>query len=231
MRALVPFYESIAEPLARMFGVLGRWGDETELDAVVDAILTIATKGPDESTGRIHHLRLYPAVLVLSAYGVALAIARRWRALYTVLSHASPDRQNGVKRIVDKLFLQTLDGYDDRIWQRLPDLERHFSPMSDHLYDVLDKWRSSFAPIVSDFAEQFDIWEILASTTYCENAEWGAPVGRNGWRRESRARILNQVVEGGDLHVVLCEAGFGGREGITRCIERYVEHVAKLPWW
>ena len=231
VRALVPFYESATEPLARMLGVLGRWGDETEVDTAIDAILTLATIGPDDAVGRIPHLRLYPAVLVLSAYAVALVVARRWRALYTVLSHQSPDRQNRAKRIVDKLFLSAVDGYDDRIWQSLPNLEKHFAPMSDHLYDVLDGWRDSFAPTVSDFAEHFDILEILASVTCCETEDRWPPAGRNGWRHESREHVLNQVVEGGELHVILSEAGFGGREGLATCVERYGGRVAKLPWW
>ena len=228
VRQLVQFYESTVEPLARMFGVLGRWGDETEVDVVVDAVLAIEGEGSDAYDDDTYHLGLYPAVLTVSAYAVALVIAKRWDALHTVLSYRSPDRP---KRIVDKLFLPTVDGYDDRIWRRLPNPANSNTPMSNHLYDVLNAWRESFAPIVSDFAGKFDVWEILASITYCESVEWRAPVGRNGWRRHSRMRILARVAEDGDLHVVLREAGFGGHEGLATCLERYREHVSKLAWW
>ena len=231
VRELVQFYESTAEPLARMFGVLGRWGDQTEVDTVVNTILTMTADASDEFSDNTDYLGLYPAVLVLSAYAVALVIARRWDALHAVLSYPSRERPNSVKRIVDKLFLQTVDGYDDRIWKSLPKLERSHTPMSDRLFEVLKRWRGSFAPTVFDFARQFDVWEILASITYCEMEDWGAPVGRNGWRRASRRSILAQIAEGGDLHVILREAGFGGREGLATCAERYSVLVDKLGWY
>ena len=231
VRALVPFYESTTEPLARMLGVLGRWGNETDVDTAMDAIVTLATRGPDESAGSIHHLRLYPAVLALSAYAVGLTIAKQWHALHTLLSRQLPNDPNGPERVVDEFAKWVLDGYRNELWKRLPGLEGHLTPMSDHLYEVLDKWRESFGPTVADFEEQFDVWEILASVTYCETDDSWAPLGRNGRRYVSRERVIHRVGQGGDLHVALRKAGFGGRPGLTTCVKRYVGIVSQVRRW
>jgi len=40
-RALVRRYEAATEPLARMAGVLGRWGDNSEVSIVLDLVRAI----------------------------------------------------------------------------------------------------------------------------------------------------------------------------------------------
>ena len=56
---LVAFQESSAEPLARMLGVLGRWGDSTGHDSVVDALVTVWSRC-GETKPAVAYLRYYP---------------------------------------------------------------------------------------------------------------------------------------------------------------------------
>jgi SIR2-like domain len=80
LRARVRAYESATEPLARMIGVLGRWGDDSELPVVLDIIRSLYRHAEEVGGGLTVYLNLrsYPAVLVFTAYGLGLTRAERW---------------------------------------------------------------------------------------------------------------------------------------------------------
>ena len=241
VQLLCDFYQSATEPLARMFGVLGRWGSGTEHDVVANAVLALWSQA-GEAGSNLAHLRYYPAVLLLWSYGTGLTLAKRWPALHDLLSHPTASDHGNPKRVVDLLSQWFLDGNRNEIWKRLPDLKNHFAPASDHLFDVLDAWRSSFAAVLADFDGLHDIWEILVALAYLEarvgeqsdnNARlvW-TPVGRNGWRHQSRQRILERIA-GGNLRRELIAAGFGGgqEERLAATVNSYSDFVASLRWW
>lgn len=76
-RSRVQRYEAATEALARMAGVLGRWGDDSELPLVLDMIRTLHAHAEKVSGGLAVwlSLRSYPAVLIFTAYGLGLARA------------------------------------------------------------------------------------------------------------------------------------------------------------
>jgi hypothetical protein len=82
-RARVRSYESITEPLARMAGVLGRWGDDSELPMLVNVIRTLYRQSEKLAAGVVMYLniRSYPAVLIC---------LRAWIDPRRTLEHASP---------------------------------------------------------------------------------------------------------------------------------------------
>ena len=233
---LVAFQESSAEPLARMFGVLGRWGDSTGHDSVVDALVTVWSRcGKTEPA--VAYLRYYPAVLLLWAYGIGLAISKRWHDLHSLLSQTVDDGYGNPKRFVHMVSEWFLEGYRNNLWKCLPGLQDHHAPVSDHLYSVLNDWRDSFAAVLPNFEGMHDTWEILFALINYEPAAderersgW-APVGRNGWRHQTRARLLARISEG-DLCSDLVAAGLAGgsRDQLAANVERYAKFVAQLRW-
>jgi hypothetical protein len=84
-RARVERYEAASEELARMTGVLGRWGDNSELPVVLDLLRAIRVHADKVRGGLVIwlDLRSYPAVLIFSAYGLGLTRAERWADLHT----------------------------------------------------------------------------------------------------------------------------------------------------
>ena len=239
VKLLVDFHESSAEPLGRMFGVLGRWTDGTEHDVVVNAI--IAAWVELEKTGsRIPQWRQYPAVLLLWAYGTGLAMAERWRCLHALLSHLVPSEHDHPKRLVYIISRWFVDGHRNNIWEQLPGLKDRYTPDSDHLLDVLKGWRDSYAAIHADFEGVHDIWEVVFALTYCETADvertrnglpFWAPLGRIGWRHRSRERIL-QRIRNTDLRHKLIDAGFaeGNDDRLTATVDDYARFLSELPW-
>ena len=186
----------------------------------------------------VAHLRYYPAVLLLWAYGIGLTIAKRWHDLHGLLSHpvgsANYDRPQRLVYVVSGWFLE---GYRDTVWKNLSGLEDRYAPVSDHLYDVLDDWRDSFAAVLPNFEDLHDSWEILFSLVNYEphlgergRDQW-APVGRNGWRHEARALFLARVAKG-DLRSELAAAGLAGgsEDRLAANVKRYADFVAGLRW-
>ena len=242
IRVRTAFYESSVEPLGRMAGALGRWGDGHEMDGVVNAVLAVLRQADEVRQGvtSLLDLRAYPAVLLLTSYGLGLAHAGRWEALHSLLSHPMRRSDGETARVVDKLFLWAWDGADDSIWRQLPGLERHHTPLSDHLCTVTDGWRRSFAAVVADFDDLYDTWEILGSLAYCErvsmedlkadDGEFWAPVGRNGWRG-SLDRIVRRIATGDGLGA-LVSAGFGAgsRERLAASVKRYARFSRGIRW-
>ena len=241
VRHLVAFCDSVTEPLGRMFGVLGRWGDGAERDHVANTVLTLWTHS-DMPARRLVHLRRYPAVLLLWAYGTGLTLAKRWRTLYDLLSYPfDSDNHERRNRLVDMAGQWFLEGNRNDLWTRLPGLENHRTPAWEHLFSVMEAQRDSFAAVLADFEGLHDTWEVLFSMTYSEGrvseqTEKGGrppwiPVGRNGWRERPRQRILDRVADG-DLHRELLAAGFcaGREELLTAAVDSYSDFVARLGW-
>ena len=245
IRGRVEFHESAAEPLARIVGVLGRWGDGEEVDVAINAVLVLVAQADEERNGIVQlvGLRAYAAVLLLTAYGLGLTYGRRWDTLYRLLSHPVAGRFEGdPQRVVDRFFLWSWEGADDQVWRQLPGLDRHRTPLSDRMFEVMDGWRDSFAGVVADFDDLYDTWEILGALAFCDKlpqeqleSDGGRtwiPVGRNGWRYLSRRRILDRLLKGA-VFENLVAAGFGGgsAERLAKSAQRYERFAAELNWW
>lgn len=236
-KRLVAFQESSTEPLSRVLGVLGRWEGSIEHDSVVNVLLAVWARC-GETNPAVAHLRYYPAVLLLWAYGIGLTIAKRWRDLHGLLSHpVSDDSYNNPQRFVYAVSEWFLDGYRNKLWELLPGLKDRYAPVSDRLYGVLNDWRDSFAAVLPNFEDLHDTWEILFALTYYESdaderkRDAWAPVGRNGWRHEFRESFLARVAKG-NLCSELAVAGLAGgsADRLAANVERYTNFVAQLRW-
>jgi hypothetical protein len=142
-------YESATEPLGRMVGVLGRWGDDSELPLVLDIINSIYRHSERITGGTIPYLdvRSYPALLVFTAYGLGLTRSERWRTLHGLFSAMIPRKYKGPRRIVDELFLQKWSGVDEKAYWNRIDGKSHRTPLSDRLLGIFTEWSKSFAGI------------------------------------------------------------------------------------
>jgi hypothetical protein len=109
-------YESITEPLARMVGVLGRWGDDRELPLVLTVINSLYRHSEKISGGVVPYLniRSYPAVLVFTAYGLGLTRSERWPALHSLFAAAISRQHKEPREVVKELFLDTWSGPEQK---------------------------------------------------------------------------------------------------------------------
>ncbi|GKQ98730.1 SIR2 family protein [Aeromonas hydrophila] len=248
-RSQVQRYEALTEPLARMAGVLGRWGDGSELPLLLDIIRGLYHQAEKIGNGLTVWLglRSYPAVLVFMTYGVGLTRSQRWKTLHELLVAPWPREHRDSKRVVSTLFLGEWKGARNEVWNQLEGLDRRKTPLSDHLLEVMTNWRSSFAGVSAEFELVFEQFEFLAALTYLEedseasleqahaNTPHGLfarmPVGRVGWR-ESSANSLILELQSEATITALLDAGFArnSRRFLELSIESFKRYVGKMSW-
>lgn len=238
-RARVLQYESVAEPLARMAGVLGRWGDGTDFDVVLDVLRCQYHHASKIGSGLNHwlNLRSYPAVLIFAAYGIGLTKAERWDMLLKLFLSTLASEYREPQRIVSTLFILSWSGGDKQVWQQLEGLDNRKTPLSDHLLEVMALWRKSFIGADANFELLFERFELMgALASFQENDEaqlekvfeasagrhdvlaW-MPVGRVGWHSQG-ARTLLQELEDESRNAELLKAGFA--KGSRRFLQLFV---------
>lgn len=237
----VAIYESVAEPLARMAGVLGRWGDGSEFSVVADVIKGLCAHADRERNGLSVWLeiRTYPAVLVMTGYGLGLVRAGRWPELHRLFAlPISSHHHSEMQRAVDRLFLWAWPGGNNDYWKHLAGFDKRKTALSDHLLSLFSDWSNSFAGVVPDMERLYESWEILGSLAHLEQAEqveidnalkadphngwvW-CPVGRSGWHSDLRERIIESFVSEPAKRALL-EAGFakGDEEFLEKAVANY----------
>lgn len=250
-RARVRQYESATEPLARMAGVLGRWGEGKDFDVVLDVLRSLYHHAGKIRGGLTQwlNLRSYPAVLIFTAYGIGLTKAARWDMLLKLFSSALASEHREPQRIVSTLFIWSWAGGEQQLWQQLEGLDRRKTPLSDHLLDLMTNWRKSFTGADANFELLFERFELMGSlAAFHENDEaeletrvqasatrndvlaW-MPIGRAGWH-STAARTLLQELEDESRIVDLLKAGFakGSRRFLQLFAENFKLYARRMSW-
>ena len=250
-RARVRQYESVTEPLARMAGVLGRWGDGKDFDVVLDVLRSLYHHAGKIGSGQTHwlNLRSYPAVLIFTAYGIGLTKAARWDMLLKLFSSALASEHREPQRVVSTLFIWSWAGGEQQLWQQLEGMDRRKTPLSDHLLEVMTYWCKSFTGADANFELLFERFELMGSlAAFHENDEaqletrveasaarndvlaW-MPVGRAGWH-STGARTLLQELEDESRIVDLLKAGFakGSRRFLQLFAENFKLYARRMSW-
>ena len=240
----VALYEACAEPLARMAGVLGRWGDGSEFSLIADVLKSLCAHAALEGSGPTVWLdiRAYPAVLVMTGYGLGLVRAGRWLELHRLFSLPVSKRYDReAKRAVDRLFLTAWEGGGNDYWKHLEGFDNRKTALSDHLLGLFLDWGKSFVGVLADFERLYESWEVLGSLTYLEDTEiagldaalaaerhngwvW-CPMGRSGWHSDKRERILEGFLSEPDKQALL---GAGFAKGDSDFLEKAVANYRRL---
>jgi hypothetical protein len=245
-------YEAAAEPLARMCGVLGRWGDNTHVPIVLDLIRVLCADAARIGGGLTVYiyLRLYPAVLVLTAFGLGATRAGHWDALYALFSGPVPREDRESRQAVQMLFLNAWEAGTKEVWQNATGLERRKTPLSDHLLDVFTHWAKSFMGLTPDFELTFERFEILGSLAHLERNDKASlkeelfaatsnnpnplawmPVGRVGWDTRRGEQLLIEL-KAKPIKTALLDAGFakGDPEFFDLFVENFSRFAKGMRW-
>lgn len=242
-------YKTVSEPLTRMAGVLGRWGDGSELNTMLDIVRGLYVHAEKVGNGMTVWLglRSYPAVLAFTAYGVGLTRSHRWQTLHEFLVAPWPREHQDAKRTVSMLLLGAWKGERNDLWAQLEGLNNRKTAFSDHLFDVMNEWRSSFAGVSAEFELVYERFETLAALAYLEedseasleqafaNTPHGLfarmPVGRVGWHDASATTLLREL-QSESMITSLLNAGFASKS--RRFLELFVEslkrYIGRMSW-
>jgi hypothetical protein len=233
-----------------MVGVLGRWGDNSELRIVFDLLRAVLANADKVREGLTVLLgtHSYPAVLIFTAYSLGLTRAERWHALHTFLSAQLTRQHDDPQRIVETFFLWSWEGDRSDIWKKIEGLEKRRTPLSDHLLEVFTPWAKSFGGISPEFELLFERFEILASLAFLDSAEkaeieaalanpapgnyFHMPVGRSGWHDTLRNRLVKEI-QTERMTKGLLDAGFarGSEEYLKLFLSNFGRIAARMRWW
>ena len=248
-RARVRSYESITEPLARMAGALGRWGEDSELSMVLDVIRTLYRQSEKLAAGVMIYVnvRSYPAVLIFTAYALGLTRAERWNTLHQLFSALIDQQYREPVRAIDTLFLGDWKGTEHDAWKQVEGLEQLKTPLSDHLHALFTNWSGSFAALTPDFELMFERFELLGSLAYLEkfkkeDVEAGLagtphqawtwmPLGRVGWHSTNNNKLVLEI-QSDAMKANLIKAGFaGGDPELLKLSVTNFERMANRMRW
>jgi hypothetical protein len=204
----VKAYESAIEPLARVAAVLGRWGDDSELEVMQDAVKGLLDLARRDQAGmnQLVALQQYPAALVMYGYGLGLLRAGRISTLYQIL-----DTRILIRREATKLGFELCPKYIEQgceqAWRTLATDKRTGTPLADRLTGVLfPQWTAEFAGAQSTdrlygllelYSQLFSTAnesssELLKATL--ENQHFPSIItGRLHWSRASRQLVAHEL--------------------------------------
>jgi hypothetical protein len=189
------------------------------------------------------NLKLYPALLLLYGGGIASVAAGRYDTFATLLTKVIV--RVGTEDLPLVLTLHTWNVMNKGIGQQLPNMERHFTPVSEHLYIVLREPLREFLPQDTRYQECFDRFEYLLALVHADlnqkqNGGFWGPVGCFGWRgtgayHVGEHRIMKEIeleVANADKNWPLLEAGLfdASVERFRTVKTAFDEQVRRISW-
>jgi hypothetical protein len=247
-RTRVSGYEASTEPLGRVLGAMGRWGDGADLELAAGIVRDLAQQPSVSGLTAWIELRSYPAVLLLYAYGLGLLKGRRYEELFKWFSSRIETSGREPLPAAGRLLLGAWEGDEQQRWQNLEGFERRRTPLSDHLHDVLSGWAKDFLLTTREFTRLFETFEVLGALAYLtlEATKEGlisahgatgqrdfvwSPVGRAAWDSEHRDAILASFQDA-ETRRRLLAAGFakGDEQFLSEATESMRRLMRKFSW-
>jgi len=233
-------YEAVVEILLGLFVSGCYWGDARHESLWVKSLERLVNLPPGVNVELTWvSMRLYPALALLYAGGMTALSGGNYGTFAALLTKVIVRSLTGERPLVLALYPQAV--VQDRVTHLLPGLDRHYTPMSDHLFNWLRDPLREFIPADDIYEKTFDRFEYLRALVHGDILQktgkqiWGAP-GQFVWKHNSgRTSILRELEdeldkEGGNWAPF--KAGlFDGSKGRIREIKEGIdEMVRKIPW-
>lgn len=195
--------EGLAEPLARMLALAGRWGDGSDLKIAQDAVQTIAAARADSGSTALIALASYPAYLCTLTYSLGLSKAERWSHLRTWLETEITSEFRKPQKLVNRMFMQAWTDMRGEMWKLWPDLEERLTPWADHLVAAVVPWTRDLGMAAGTAVTNYHLVELLGGLVALADhdtdelssrtqAMW-VPHGQTMWLRERRENLFETV--------------------------------------
>lgn len=180
-------YETLSEIVLSLMINGCYWGDKRNEGLWAKCLDRIVNPSGERSGYNVWlNLKLYPALLLLYGGGIAAISAEHYSNFATLVTKPLIRDGNESKHVVTTL--STWNVMDQQIGQQLPKMDRHYTPLSDHLYEVLRNFTREIIPDESQYQKCFDRLEYLYALLWLDfNLKQGVsdwvPIGSFGWRR------------------------------------------------
>ena len=191
-------YEAPSVTLIRMAFVGGQWSEGAQINPWTKALAKLSLRRAQGGIDIWLELQRYPATLLLYAFGLGAVATEQWASLHAMFN-AAVARENGEdKRAVELVPVWALFQLGADVMKRLPERDRQFTPLQNHLEALLRPRCRPHFPSEEAFHVAFDRLEVLAALSYAvsvielEARYWPLP-GSYGWRHENRLRIFGEI--------------------------------------
>ena len=223
LKKRVERYGALCETLLSVFVAGCYWGNEDATKLWVASLQRIAN--PSESGGGSDYLQKlsrYPALLLLYSAGLAAVAAGNDATLAAILTKPKArDNQSKNEAICSRIYPSAV--MEDKLGCLLRGMDRHHTPVSDHLYVKLYGSLREFLPREEDYQDAFDRFEYMLGLVHADlnrresKNGWCGPVGCFAWksnRSNQEDRISQKIgaeIEAEGANWPLLKAGlFGG---------------------
>jgi hypothetical protein len=224
---LVARLESLAEPVARLLGICGRYGDGTEVEQAIEVITALSTFDVRAGLVTMLEMQRYAGMLALYGYGLGALKARRFEIVFRLFGHSLVSLRGDKATVVDDFFLGTWEA-QKLPWATVNDAVT-LKPLSDHLEHLFARWTRDYIYSDVDFGFQFACFEALGALAFVtfrydlndlrsasQNPNPGrnfrfAPHGLLGREPGRRAAVLEWLSRS-EVRQSLLAAGFGRSE-------------------
>ncbi|MCK1446771.1 caspase family protein [Bradyrhizobium sp. 48] len=236
----VQVYEKAVVDLQKIFILLARWVDRSQLAILEKALSRIAEADKGAAGFKVWlDLSWYPIVCLIYAAGISALAAKRYDTLSVVLN-APVQPQSGSRRPSDPIIVPAMNAVSELHdqFKRLPDRERNYVPMSEQLFSVLQPQLEDILFVGRSYEQLFDAFEMLMALDYADLSENGwAPLGRFGYKQRGSTgespfdRLLAEAQQAGASWGPL-EAGFfkGASERFLAASEQIRARLKELRW-
>lgn len=153
--------ESASEGLAKLCGLVGRWGNDEHLSFVVGAMRKLIeyAKGRQFNSYDVTYMKIYkyPAVLIFQACLLGLVKSENWDSIRGLLLEKVDNNEKLLAwQCLFPRYFRIGDGLDNfRLWYGLP----------HHLHKIFsDNWAHSFLSDMSSFTSNSILLEVLVDS-------------------------------------------------------------------
>ncbi len=234
-RKRIPSFDEIVADLCRVEALICRWGSDAPMETLMLPVKRLCDRiqGGSGNSGWLE-TQWYPVLELFYACGISAVATGRYTAL-AALMHAPVIASGNDKQLVTAVT----EGLNSRTrtFQLLPGLERHHTPCSDHLFEVLKPLLDDLLFLGPEYERAFDTFEVLYAFEYaCQSDRGWGPIGRfgsKGVRSDSSPllRVIKEAETAGEawppLRAGLCGGSIDKFKSVARV---FTEQVARNPW-
>lgn len=238
-------YEDLSNDLAMLTACIAYWAKPTH-KLILQKILARSTDRLEPQGGLVVwiSLRWYPLILELYCSGIAAVEGKRYDSLANIFYatvNSSEYKQHGtffVESVADGILELTRAD----VFKQLPGHDRHYTPMSEYLFKILQPKLDDILFVGKNYENSFDEFEILFALVVADLKKqrdghvWG-PVGRFGWKQRGRdnsplTRIISEAQTMGESWEPIRAGLFGGKlERFNEIADEFQQLISKLNWW
>jgi hypothetical protein len=196
-RRRIVSYEKACETAVGVMAAGGYYARERQVRAFGE-LLELAGSPPRPnkpvSLWRVNDLRVYPALLLLYAGGVAATATNNWPFLRTLLRDSMFTDQNEKTRPIALSVFPWAIGSEEFINEALFADDPRWEPTSQRLFEMMQAPLEDYLPLAFRYREAFNKFEVLLSLTYV-NIKGEREPGTREWALLGRFAYLHKRVE------------------------------------